>query len=155
MPSAPVARSSMLIRRPVAEVFEAFVNPDITRRFWFSHGSARLREGAQVTWRWDMYGVDAQVQVRSLEPERRILIAWPSAAEWQFEPRDTPAGQATLVYITASGFDGDADAQVAQALDMMQGFSLVLAACKAWLEHGIELNVVADHAPDAHVVAIS
>jgi len=32
----------------------------------------------------------------------------------------------------------------------MGRFSLVLAGLKAWLEHGIELNLVADHAPDAH-----
>ncbi len=29
----------MLIRKPVAEVFEAFVNPDITSKFWFTKGS--------------------------------------------------------------------------------------------------------------------
>ncbi|MBC7990984.1 MAG: polyketide cyclase, partial [Luteimonas sp.] len=28
----------MLIRRPVAEVFEAFVDPAITSRFWFTRG---------------------------------------------------------------------------------------------------------------------
>ena len=29
----PVARAEMLIRRPVAEVFEAFINPEITTKF--------------------------------------------------------------------------------------------------------------------------
>jgi len=33
---APVAKTEMLIRKPVAEVFEAFVDPEITRRFWFT-----------------------------------------------------------------------------------------------------------------------
>ena len=37
------------------------------------------------------------------------------------------------------------------ALDSMGGFSLVLAALKAWLEHGIALNLVADRNPEAHV----
>ena len=32
----------MLIRKPVAEVFEAFVDPDITAKFWFTKGSGRL-----------------------------------------------------------------------------------------------------------------
>ena len=36
---------------------------------------------------------------------------------------------------------------VKEAIDSMQGFSLVLAGAKAFLEHGIELNLVADHAP--------
>jgi uncharacterized protein YndB with AHSA1/START domain len=45
----------MLIRKPVAEVFEALVNPAITSRFWFSKARYRLEEGRQVTWEWGMY----------------------------------------------------------------------------------------------------
>jgi hypothetical protein len=40
---------------------------------------------------------------------------------------------------------------LAAACDSTQGFSFVLAGAKALLEHGIELNLVGDHAPDAHV----
>lgn len=140
--NAPVARAQMLIRRPVATVYEAFIDPAITSRFWFSRGSARLTPGAQLTWHWDMYGVSADVQVQALEPNARILIAWPDPVEWHFEPR---GDDATLVTITASGFQGDADSCVSQALDNMGGFSYVLAGCKAWLEHGIALDLVADH----------
>jgi uncharacterized protein YndB with AHSA1/START domain len=32
----PVMKTGMLIRKPVAEVFEAFVNPDITTQIWFT-----------------------------------------------------------------------------------------------------------------------
>ena len=39
---APVAKAEMLIRKRVAEVFEAFVDPEIARRFWFS---GRLETG--------------------------------------------------------------------------------------------------------------
>lgn len=44
-----IAKAEMLIRGPVAEVFEAFVNPAITSQFWFSKGSGRLVVGQQVT----------------------------------------------------------------------------------------------------------
>ena len=40
-----IAKAEMLIRKPVAEVFEAFVNPDITSKFWFTKGSGRLEAG--------------------------------------------------------------------------------------------------------------
>jgi uncharacterized protein (DUF2249 family) len=33
----------------------------------------------------------------------------------------------------------------------MGGFSLLLAGLKAFLEYGVELNLVADHDPDALV----
>jgi len=144
----PVARAEMLIRRPVAEVFEAFVDPAITCRFWFTRGSGRLQAGDKVTWYWDMYGVSAEVSVRSVERNRRILIEWPTPVEWTFTPR---GNDATFVSITASGFVGSDDDKVTRAIDSMGGFSLALAACKAWLEHGVELSLVADHNPDALV----
>jgi len=146
--SEPVARTTMLIRRPVAEVFEAFVDPAVTSRFWFTRGSGRLKEGAVVTWSWEMYGASAEVRVKALEINRRILIEWPTPVEWLFEPR---GDSATFVTIVARGSGGDDDQRVAQAIDLMGGFSFTLAGCKAWLEHGIELNIVADHNPDAHV----
>jgi len=146
--SDPAARTQMLIRRPVADVFEAFVDPAITSRFWFSRGSSRLTEGEVVTWHWDMYGVSATVAVKAVEHNRRILIGWPTPVEWVFTPR---GDDATLVSITASGFVGSGDEKVARAIDSMGGFSFLLAGCKAFLEHGIMLNLVADHHPDAHV----
>ncbi len=146
--SPPAARTAMRIRRPVAEVFEAFVDPGITSRFWFTRGSARLTEGGLVTWHWDMYGFAAEVRVTALELNRRIAIEWPTPVEWLFTER---ADGTTFVAITASGFTGTDDQQVSAAIDSMGGFSFTLAACKAWLEHGIELNIVADHSPDSHV----
>jgi uncharacterized protein YndB with AHSA1/START domain len=137
----------MLIRRPVEAVFEAFIDPAITSRFWFTRGSGRLEQGSRVTWHWDMYGATAQVAVKSLEKNRRILIEWPTPVEWLFtsRPDDT-----TLVTITASGYSGTDDEKVSQAIDSMGGFSFLLAGCKAFLEHGLALNLVADHHPDAH-----
>jgi uncharacterized protein YndB with AHSA1/START domain len=138
----------MLIRKSVAEVFNAFVDPAVTSRFWFTRGNGRLQQGANVKWYWDMYGVSADVEVKAIEVNRRILIEWPTPVEWNFTPR--PDGT-TYVSIIASGFTGSDDEKVAQAIDSMGGFSLALAGCKAFLEHGVELNLVADHSPDAHV----
>ncbi len=147
--SEPIARTCMLIRRPVADVFEAFVDPAITAHFWFTRGSKRLVAGEVVTWNWDLYGVSVDVSIEVLETNRRIRITWPAPVEWDFVAR---ADGTTYVTITASGFSGTQNEQVAQAIDSMGGFSFALAGCKAWLEHGIELNLVADHNPDAHVV---
>jgi uncharacterized protein YndB with AHSA1/START domain len=145
---APVARTHLLIRKPVGVVFEAFVDPAVTSKFWFTRGSGRLEPGATVTWHWDMYGVASQVAVKAVERDRRILVEWPTPVEWTFSPHDDGA---TFVTVTASGFTGTDDEKVARAIDSMGGFSFVLAACKAYLEHGVELNIVADHDPASHV----
>lgn len=144
----PIACAQMLIRKPVAQVFEAFVDPKITSKFWFTRGDRRLDESNSVTWYWDMYGVSAEVEVKAIEQNKRILIEWPRPVEWTFTPRGDAA---TFVTVTESGFDGTDDEKVEQAIDSMGGFTLTLAGCKAYLEHGIELNLVADHNPD-HII---
>jgi len=101
----PVAKTGMLIRRPVAEVFEAFVNPGITTKFWFTKSSGRLDAGKQGQWDWEMYDISVPVTVRSIDPNKRILIEWagrgsPTTVEWIFtsretEPRGGPLSQRT------------------------------------------------------------
>ena len=147
----PSVETQMLVRRPIDEVFNAFVDPAVTTRFWFTKSSGRLEPGARVTWSWEMYGVSADVHVKAIEPPARILIEWDEPAttvEWRFTPNGT---ESTLVQITNAGFQGSDEEVVGMALDAMGGFSLVLAALKAWLEHGIALNLVADRAPEHHV----
>jgi uncharacterized protein YndB with AHSA1/START domain len=139
----------MLIRKPVAEVFEAFINPDITSRFWFTKGSARLEVGKPVQWDWEMYGISISVTAKAIEPNKRIVIEWPgygglTTVEWVFAPQRDGT---TFVSITEAGFTGDGDELVKQVTDSTQGFSLVLAGLKALLEHNVRLNLVADRYP--------
>ena len=144
----------MLIRKPVAEVFEAFVNPAVTSQFWFTKGSGRLEPGKEIQWDWEMYGFSIKVSVKAVEANRRILLEWPgygapTTVEWIFDAR---GDDATFVSITNSGFSGDGDAVVKQAIDSAGGFSFVLAGLKALLEHGIRLNLVADRHPEGVAV---
>lgn len=146
---APIAKTGMLIRKPVTDVFEAFVNPEITTKFWFTKSSGRLEADKQVQWDWEMYGISIPVTVKCLEPLKRIVIEWPgrsgpSTVEWLFRPLEDGS---TFVSITNSGFVGNGDELVSQATDSTQGFSLVLAGLKALLEHNVQLNLVADRYP--------
>jgi uncharacterized protein YndB with AHSA1/START domain len=145
----PIAKTGMLIRRPIAEVFEAFINPDITTKFWFTKSNGRLEVGKQVQWDWEMYGVSAAVTAKAIEPNKRIVIEWPGysgsiTVEWIFAPQKDGA---TFVSITESGFTGSGDELVKYVADSTEGFTLVLAGLKAFLEHNISLNLVADRFP--------
>jgi uncharacterized protein YndB with AHSA1/START domain len=120
MPTAPAttaaAKAEMLIRKPVEQVFEAFVDPRITTKFWFTRGSGRLEAGKQVRWDWEMYNLSVDVTVKAVEPHRGIVIEWSSkgsaatTVEWRFTSR--PEG--TYVSITNAGFSGDRDSLVDQ-----------------------------------------
>ncbi len=89
-------------------------------------------------------------QRKAVEHNKRILIEWeaygaPTPVEWTFTAR---SDDTTFVSITNTGFSGDGDEIVKQALDSTEGFALVLAGLKAFLEHGIILNLVPDRFPD-------
>lgn len=145
----PITKTGMLIRKPVADVFAAFINPDITAKFWFTKSSGRLETGKPVQWDWEMYGVSIPVTVNAIEPNKRIVIEWPgysgsTTVEWVFAPQQDGT---TFVSITEAGFAGDGDELVKQATDSTEGFSMVLAGLKALLEHNVRLNLVADRFP--------
>jgi len=145
----PIAKAEMLIRKPVPEVYEAFINPEITTKFWFTKSSGRIEAGKQVIWYWEMYNISAQVNVREVEENKRILIDWgnydsATAVEWIFTPY---GNDATYVRITNSGFKGDGDKVVRDALDSTGGFTTVLDGAKACLEHNINLNLITDKFP--------
>ena len=146
---SPVAKTGMLIRKPADEVFEAFVNPDIITKFWFTKSSGRLEPGKQVQWDWEMYNISIPVTAKAVEPNKRLVIEWPghggpTTVEWTFEARDDGT---TFVEVTEAGFTGTGDEVVQKATDSSQGFSLVLAGAKALLEHNLKLNLVPDRYP--------
>jgi len=146
----PIAKAEMLIRKPIAEVFEAFVNPAVTSKFWFSKGSGRLEAGKQVTWTWEMYNFSVPVDVKVIEPNARILVEWPAYGaptpiEWIFKAR--PDGT-TFVTVTNQGFPGSEAEAMQLAMDATEGFAFVLAGAKALLEHNVRLNLVPDRFPD-------
>ncbi|MEF9478126.1 SRPBCC domain-containing protein [Chryseobacterium sp. 1B4] len=70
--------AQMLIRKSVEDVFEAFINPEVTTNFWFTKSTGRLEEGKTVTWEWEMYGVKNVVKVHQIIPNQLIRTEWES-----------------------------------------------------------------------------
>ncbi|MDQ1255408.1 MAG: hypothetical protein QG646_4694 [Euryarchaeota archaeon] len=143
------AEAGMLIRKPVEQVFEAFINPEITNNFWFSRSTGRLDENDKVLWSWDMYNHTVTVFIESIIPNEKIIVQWgnyeeKTTVEWTFIPLDKSR---TFVSIINSGFKGTPDELLSQIRDSTGGFTLVLAGLKAYLEHNIQLNLIADRFP--------
>ena len=147
----PIVRQQMLIRVPAKMIYDAFVDPDVTTKFWITHSDGKLEVGTTRKWEWRQYGASAPVTAIELTPQR-ILFEWgtgddQSKVEIELDERSDGT---TLVVITNSDFAASSNV-VPFALDSMGGFSLVLASAKAWLEHGLDLKLMDDRAPDAHI----
>jgi uncharacterized protein YndB with AHSA1/START domain len=137
----------MLIRKRVEKVFEAFVDPAITRHFWFTKGSGKLEVGKSITWEWEMYNITIPVTVKEIIADKLIRIEWDdpaSTVEFEFKPlRD----HSTYVTIRNYGFKKTGDELLDVIKDSTGGFTTVLDGLKAYLEHGIQLNLIADKFP--------
>lgn len=142
-----LVEAQMLIRKPAERVFEAFTDPEITRHFWFSKSSGKLRPGAKVTWEWEMYNVSTVVQVLEIIENEKIVIDWDQPAtrvEFNFEAVDA---ESTYLEIRQYGLHSKGEALLTEVKDSTGGFTTVVDGLKAYLEHGIDLNLIADKFP--------
>src|SRR5687768_17497924 len=145
--SAHSVETQMLIRKPIAQVFEAFIDPSITRNFWFTKGSTKLEAGKTVVWEWEMYGVSTKVSVKEIVNNKLIRVEWdepPTTVEFIFKAL---SDSNTYVVIRNYGFEQTGDELLNVIKDATGGFTTVLDGLKAFMEHGIHLNLVPDKFP--------
>lgn len=139
----------MLIRKPIEQVFQAFINPEITTKFWFTKSSGKLEEGKPTEWTWEMYNHSISIFTKKIDVNKKIVIEWSNydavtTVEWIFKDL---GNDGTFISIEDSGFQGGAEKIISQVRGSTEGFALVLAGLKAYLEYNIELNLVADRFP--------
>jgi uncharacterized protein YndB with AHSA1/START domain len=141
------AGAQMMIRKPAAKVFEAFIDPAITKNFWFSKGSGKLELNKKVTWEWEIYNVSVIVVPKEILKNKKIIFEWGGPAttvEFKFKKL---SHSLTYVTVTECGFNKVGDELLKSVKDSTGGFTTVLDGLKAYLEYGINLNLIADKFP--------
>jgi len=141
--------AQMLIRKSATEVFNAFIDPTETKNFWFTKGSDQLEIDKAVIWTWEMYNFSTKVIAREINSPQSIKFDWfasekPTSVNINFKELNS---NSTFVSIVHAGFDKSGDELIETVKDSTGGFTLVLAGLKSWLEHGINLNLIADKYP--------
>ena len=150
-------RVAARIARPVGEVFEAVADPDkLTCYFTTGGAQGQLEPGATVTWDFHDYPGAFPVDVIEVVPNELIVLQWqasegeaPNVEGGQMAPVDykttvTMSFKAledgrTLVEIAEEGWRETPGALQA-SYGNCQGWSQMLCALKAWIEHGINLR---------------
>lgn len=134
------------VSRPPAEVYELVADPaELSRYFTTGGAQGRLEGGTTVRWDFADHPGDFPVTVVEAEPPSRIVIRWEgldaveaeNTVTFEFEPIDD--GARTLVTITESSWQATA-AGAKHAFGNCEGWTGMLAALKAWAEHGINLR---------------
>lgn len=151
-------RVAARISKPVHEVFEAVADPRQLSRFFTTGGASdRLVQGSTVTWDFHDYPGAFPVEVAELVPDEKIVLLWDAAEGEQqvaqggeiksadyktrvtmsFSPLDE--GKRTLVEIREEGWR-ETQAALDASYGNCHGWTQMLCALKAWLEHGINLR---------------
>lgn len=157
------------IQKPLAEVFNAIYDPEKLSGYFTTGGSSGpLEEGATVIWRFADYPGDIPVTVKTLVPNKQIILEWdayePAEQSTQFDAKSTQLEESaskthpssgykttvemtfeslgpsnTLVKISESGWR-----ETQQGLDgsygNCMGWTQMLCALKAFLEYNINLR---------------
>ena len=136
------------IARPIAEVYEAVADPAQLSRYFTTGGArGRLEAGATATWDFADFPGEFPVQVLEADPPRRIVVRWSGdattsadgATTTTFEFESIDDDTRTLVTITESAWQATVDG-AKSAFGNCEGWTGMLAALKAWVEHGINLR---------------
>ncbi|PSL37785.1 uncharacterized protein YndB with AHSA1/START domain [Labedella gwakjiensis] len=136
------------VARPIEEVYDAVADPaQLSRYFTTGGATGRLVAGATVTWDFHDHPGGFPVEVMEADAPRRIVVRWGAddAADdsdhttttFEFEPVDD--GARTLVTITESAWRATPSG-AKSAFGNCEGWTSMLNALKAWLEHGVVLR---------------
>ncbi len=94
-----------------------------------------------------MYNVQTTVIPKEILKNNKISFEWgkpTTIVEFNFKEL---RGGSTYVIFTECGFNKSGDELLAAIKDSTGGFTTVLDGLKAYLEHGINLNLIADKYP--------
>lgn len=139
------------VSRPVAEVFDAVADPAKLSAYFTTGGaSGWLETGGTVTWDFHDFPGAFPVEVVEVVPGERIAFRWgandPDAqgdaaykTDVTFAFSTVDDGKRTKVEVSEGGWP-ETPYGVKASYSNCMGWSQMLCALKAWVEHGINLR---------------
>jgi uncharacterized protein YndB with AHSA1/START domain len=137
-------RVQLKIQKPVAEVFDAVVDPDKLNGYFTSRATGPLAAGKTVHWKFAEFpDLNIPVTVHEVKPNELIRFEWPTNAE-DYNTSVTMTFEAissneTLVAIAESGWRDTEKGREDSYLNCY-GWTHMTCCLKAYLEHGINLR---------------
>jgi uncharacterized protein YndB with AHSA1/START domain len=145
------------VGRPVEEVFEAVANPKQLSSYFTTGGaSGPLEAGKTVTWDFHDFPGAFPVEVDEVVPNEKIVLRWDAAEGEQLCEGAldvNPAGYKTIVTMSFKPTDDgrtlveieemgwrETEGGLQASYGNCMGWSQMLCALKAWVEHGINLR---------------
>jgi uncharacterized protein YndB with AHSA1/START domain len=134
-------KTAIQIVKPVNEVFEAIVDPEKMSNYFISHGSGRMENGKEITWKFPEFDELAPIRCDKIEKDKYISFYWENdGVDLLVEMTLSHSGDSsTVVNITEKNRKND-EAGIKWLKSNTEGWANFLACLKAWLEYGINLR---------------
>ena len=135
-----VARAEMLIRRPVAAVFDAFIDPDSITKFWLESTTGPLARGAHVKWQFMVPGATETVSVTAFQDQKHIAFDWSDGISVALDFEQW-GDSATHLAVKVSGFRGGMRSTKSLTPQRASASSFAISKrCLKWGARGILLE---------------
>ncbi len=134
----PIVTEQIVISQPVRVVFEALCSSRLTPVLWGAQSDGFVKEGAKMTWEWELTQTSLQLFVKEVVFNKKIAMVWQDTqAEVTYEvcPITT---QTTLLTFRASKFNEGGDRLLREIEDKRYLFRQVLQTLKNHLVCEIE-----------------
>ena len=69
-------KAALQIQKPVSEVFEAIVNPELMSNYFISKSTGRMEEGSELSWNFPEFEIDFSIRVGKIEKDKYIAYYW-------------------------------------------------------------------------------
>jgi len=132
------AKASIGIQKPVPEIFEAIVNPEIMQNFFISKGSGRMETGKEIFWSFPEFEGSYPLTTKKIILNEKIVFLWDPKSVVTIELQKLSEND-TIVKVSEEGHQSD-EKGIKWAIGQTEGWANFLACMKAWLEHGIHLR---------------
>jgi uncharacterized protein YndB with AHSA1/START domain len=134
-------KTALQIGKPVNDVFEAIVDPDLMSNYFISKSSGRMVEGKTIMWRFPEFEMEFPIRVGQIEKDKYISYYWEVDGSDLFVEMTlaTARNNSTVVTITEKSMKND-EAGIKWLQGNTEGWANFLACLKAWLEYGINLR---------------
>ena len=136
------------VGKPVGEVYEAVMDPEqLSSYFTTGAASARPEAGKTVMWDFADFPGAFPVEIDEVVQDQRLVFRWAASEDGQpagyqttvtFRFKPTEEGR-TKVEVEEKGWR-DTEAGLKASYGNCMGWSQMLCALKAWVEHGINLR---------------
>ena len=126
--------TKMKINKLVSEVFEAIVDPEQMSGYWFSSGTSRVEQGKTITWKYEEYGAEGDINVLLVNENKEIVFSW---GETTVKMTFLETDGSTIIEVTESGLKADDPEIVNKMLGQKEGWVYMLTCLKGYVENDI------------------